>query len=214
LFNDKDKKELIRESFGKPSDEFISFVTNKALFNILEESRKYRNKWKGHGGFPSSTEVKQRVTILEQTLTKLRNVISDGFSRNKLISAITGPISEGIHNCNSAELTGTRTPFNEINVRSIIPLETKMLYFLHEGSDTPIKLIPFLKYDQQTKACYFYSSIEGSGVRYVSFHFEKNSEITEEINDKFKEVLKILERKKTIENLTSTSMPPKKGGTA
>ena len=214
LFNDNDKKELIRESFGKPSDEFISLVTNKALFNILEESRKYRNKWKGHGGLPRSTEVKQRVTILEQTLTKLRNVISDGFSRNKLISAMAGTYSDGIHNYNATELTGTRTPFNEINIKSIKPLDKKMLYFLHEGSDTPIELIPFLKYDQQTKACYFYNSIEGSGVRYVSFHFDKNSEITEEINDKFKEVLKILERKKTTENLVSTSMQPKKDGTA
>ena len=99
------------------------------------------------------------------------------------------------------ELTGTRIPFNEINVKSIKPLDTKMLYFLHEGSHTPIELIPILKYDQQTKACYFYNSIEGSGVRFVSFHFDKNSEITEEINDKFKEVLKILERKKSTEDL-------------
>ena len=143
---------------------------------------------------PSTTEVKQRVTILEQTLTKLRNVINDGFSHNKLISAKAGTYSDGIHNYNATELTGTRIPFNEVNVKSIKPLDTKMLYFLHEGSDTPIELIPFLKYDQQTKACYFYNSIEGSGVRFVSFHFDKNSEITEEINGKGMEVCQVLQK--------------------
>jgi len=194
LFNDKERKELIRLSFGKPSEEFTSLVTNKSLFNILDEAREYRNK-KAHGGLSSKTEIKQKVTILEQTLLKLRKVIGDGFSRSKLISANTSTYSDGIFSYNATELTGTRTPFNEIILKSIKPLDTKALYFLHDGSDTPIELIPFLKYDQQTKACYFYNSIEGSGVKFVSFHFDKNSEITEEINEKFKEVLKILERK-------------------
>lgn len=200
LLNDKIKKELIKTSFGKPSDEFIALVTDKALFNILEESRIYRNKWKGHGGLPSFKETKQRVTSLEGTLAKLRNIIKDGFSSSKLISAKAGTYSEGVHNYNATELTGTRTPFNEINVKSINPLDTNKLYLFHEGSDTPIELIPFLKYNQEDKACYFYNSIEGSGVRFISFHFDKNSEIEEEINDAFKEVLKILEREKTTEN--------------
>ena len=160
-----------------------------------------RNKWKGHGGLPSSKEIKQRVTSLEGTLVKLRNVIKDGFSRSKLISAKAGTYSEGVHNYNATELTGTRTPFNEINVKSINPLDTNKLYLFHEGSDTPIELIPFLKYNQEDKACYFYNSIEGSEVRFVSFHFDKNSEIEEEINDAFKKVLKILEREKTTDNL-------------
>ncbi|MBA7515106.1 hypothetical protein ES705_07144 [subsurface metagenome] len=192
LLNDKDNKNLCTEIFGNPSKEFFNFITSKGIINLLNDVREYRNKWKGHGGVTSEQEYKNRVTILEQKLTELREHIGEGFSDCRLISAKTNTYSNGVFTYNAKELIGNRTPFNETEIESLIPLDVSKLYFIHSGQNKPIELLPFIKYNQETKACYFYNSIEGSDIRWVSFHYEKISELNEKLDEKFNEILNIL----------------------
>jgi len=196
LLNDKNNKEIVKTLFGNPSQEFFDFITNKGIFNILNEIREYRNKWKGHGGVTGEQENKNRVIILEQKLTELRKIIKDGFLDFRLISAGSSLLEDGVNICKVRELVGTRTPFNETEITSLIQLDIKKLYFITLGSNKPIELLPFLKYNQEDKACYFYSSIETNDIRWISFHYEKNSEINEVLDEKFGEVLNLLNRMK------------------
>jgi len=192
LLNEKDNSKLCAEVFGNPSKEFFNFVTSKGIINLLNDVREYRNKWKGHGGVSSEQENKNRVTILEQKLTELRALIREGFSDCRLISATTNTYSNGVYTFKAKELIGNRTPFNEIEIESLIPLDVSKLYFIHSGQNRPIELLPFIKYNQEAKACYFYNSIEGSNVRWVSFHYEEISELNEQLDEKFNEILNIL----------------------
>ena len=89
-------------------------------------------------------------------------------------------------------LVGNRIPFNEIDVESIRPMDTAKLYMLHEGQNTPVELLPFIKYDNISKACYYYNKIESGNSRWISFHYEKNSELKIPLDNKFEEVLAIL----------------------
>jgi hypothetical protein len=196
LLNNKDNSEIIKALFGNPTNEFFDFITNKGIFNVLNEVREYRNKWKGHGGVSSKQENKNRVIILEQKLTELRKVINDGFSDFKLISAGSSFLEDGVNVCTIRELVGIRTPFNQTEIMSLIQLDVKKLYFMFSGSNKPIEMLPFIKYNQENKACYFYSSIESNDVRWISFHYEKKSEISEVLNEKFGEVLELLNSKK------------------
>ena len=191
LLNGKDTKELCAEVFGNPSKEFFNFVTSKGIINLLNDVREYRNKWKGHGGVTSKHESKNRATILEQKLTELRSLIGEGFSDCRLIVATTNTYSNGVFTYKAKELIGNRTPFNEIEIDSLIPLDISKLYFIHSGQNRPIELLPFIKFNQETKACYFYNSIEGSNIRWVSFHYEKISELNEKLDEKFTEILNI-----------------------
>ena len=192
LLNEKENKEIVLSLFGNPSNEFIEFITNKKVITILEEVREYRNKWKGHGGISSNQEDLNRVTLLEQKLNNLRQEIKDAFSNCKLIVAENSKYKNGVFIYKTKELVGIRTPFNEVEIESLIPLDNSKLYFLHENQNRPIELLPFIKYNQESKACYFYNSIESNDIRFVSFHFEQNAEFTEVLDEKFEEVLEIL----------------------
>ncbi len=194
FLSDEDKKDLCTEVFGNPTKEFFNFITNKVIINLLNDVREYRNKWKGHGGVTGEQENKNRVTILEQKLIEFRGQIGEGFSDFRLITASTNTYTNGIYKYKAKELIGNRTPFNEIDIDSLIPLDVSKLYFIHSGQIKPIELLPFIKYNQETTACYFYNSIEGSNIRWVSFHYEKNSELTEELDEKFNEILNILKQ--------------------
>ena len=192
LLNEKDNKDIVLSLFGNPSAEFLEFITNKKVITILEEVREYRNKWKGHGGVSSNQEDLNRVTLLEQKLNNLRQEIKDAFANCKLIVAESSKYKNGIFLYKTKELVGIRTPFNEVEIESLIPLDESKLYFLHENQNKPIELLPFIKYNQESKACYFYNSIESNDIRFVSFHFEQNAEFTETLDEKFEEVLAIL----------------------
>ena len=192
LLNEKENKEIVLSLFGNPSNEFLEFITNKRIITILEEVREYRNKWKGHGGVSSNQEDLNRVTLLEQKLNNLHQEIKDAFSNCKLIVADNSKYTNGVFIYKAKELVGIRTPFNEVEIESLIPLDENKLYLLHENQNKPIELLPFIKYNQESKACYFYNSIESNDIRFVSFHFEQNAEFTEVLDEKFEEVLAIL----------------------
>lgn len=92
------------------------------------------------------------------------------------------------------KLVGARTPFNEISIKSLIPLDKKKLYLAHSNQNKPVELMPFIKFVEVSDAVYFYTSIESKNVRWVSYHFDKNPEITQPAdNDLFRafEFLKV-----------------------
>ena len=191
--NDKDEKDIFFDLLGKPSSEFLNLITSKKIIPILDNVREYRNDWKGHGGVAGEQENINRLTLLEKELNSLRQVIQGAFDDCRLISATTGDYKNGIHNYKAKELVGNKTPFNEIKVISLKPLDKDKLYFVHQNHNEPIELLPFIKFNQESKACYFYNSIKTTNVRWISFHFEQESELYEAVDEKFEELFKILE---------------------
>lgn len=181
--NDKNTKEHCFELFGNPNDSFLEMLSNKRLVNILMEVANLRNKWKGHGGISSEEENSHRVVTLEKQLNEFRQIISGAFEETTVISPTTSSFEDGIFNFNAKELIGARTPFNEINIKSLIPLDRKKLYMSHSGQSKPIELLPFVKFVEESDAIYFYTSVESKNVRWVSYHFDKASEIKQPVDD-------------------------------
>lgn len=184
---DKDKQDLCKSLYGNPSVAFLSMLTSKGIVNILLSIAELRNKWKGHGGITSEEENKQRVTTLERQLNELRKFIDDGFEETRMLSPTTSTYEDGVFTFNAKELVGARTPFNEISIKSLIPLDKKKLYLAHSSQNKPVELLPFIKFVEISDAVYFYTSIESKNVRWVSYHFDKNPEITQPAdNDLFR----------------------------
>lgn len=172
-----DKKDYCRSLFGNPSEAFLSMITSKAIGNVLSEVANLRNKWKGHGGITSERENDQRVVTLEQQLNEFRKHIADAFEDTKMLSPTNGSFEKGIFTFNAKELIGARTPFNEITVKSLIPLDKKKLYLTNLEQKKPLELLPFIKFIEASDAIYFYTSIESKDVRWVSYHFDKEAEL-------------------------------------
>lgn len=177
--SDKDKQDLCRSIYGNPSDEFFQMLTSKGIVNILFVALEFRNRWKGHGGISNDEENKQRVTTLEQQLNELRKLIADGFDETRMLSPTTNIYEDGVFTFNAKELVGARTPFNEISIKSLVPLDKRKLYLAHSNQNKPVELLPFIKFVEVSDAVYFYSSIESKNARWVSYHFEKTPEMTQ-----------------------------------
>ena len=74
-----------------------------------------------------------------------------------------------------------------ITIKSLVRLDKKKLYLTHTNQYKPVSLLPFVKFVEVSDAVYFYTSIESKNVRWVSYHFDKNPEITQPVdNDLFK----------------------------
>ena len=71
-------------------------------------------------------------------------------------------------------------------------MDVTKLYMLHEGQNSPVELLPFIRYNQESKACYYYNKVESGNTRWVSFHYEETSEIQVPLDEKFEEVLNVL----------------------
>jgi hypothetical protein len=174
---DNDKKEYCKSLFGNPTEAFLSMITSKGIVNVLIEVANLRNKWKGHGGITSEEENNQRVLTLEQQLNEFRKHIADAFEDTRMLSPTTSSFEDGIFTFNAKELIGARTPFNEVTIKSLIPLDRKKLYLCNSEQTKPLELLPFIKFVEASDAIYFYTSIESKDVRWVSYHFDKEAEL-------------------------------------
>ena len=175
--SDNDKKEYCKSLFGNPTEAFLSMITSKGIVNVLIEVANLRNKWKGHGGITSEEENNQRVLTLERQLNEFRKHIADAFEDTRMLSPTTSSFEDGIFTFNAKELIGARTPFNEVTIKSLIPLDRKKLYLCNSEQTKPLELLPFIKFVEASDAIYFYTSIESKDVRWVSYHFDKEAEL-------------------------------------
>lgn len=192
LLGNKKMNDHVLNIMGNPSKSFINMLLDSNINNILKDVSIYRNKWKGHSGVVNKTEEENRLNKLEENLNKLRNIIADSFDEVTIISPLKNEYCDGIYLYSAKELIGTNTIFNEIEIKSVIPLDKKKLYLVQSSNNRPIELLPLIKYSESYNAFYYYSSIESGSVRWISYHFTNKSELEEPVNKSIESFLKLL----------------------
>ncbi|HYH14944.1 MAG TPA: hypothetical protein VD794_06985 [Flavisolibacter sp.] len=180
--NNSETRDICKSLYGNPSQSFLDSITNKEIITTLFEASSLRNQWKGHGGISSEEENSQRVAKLEQLLSELRRLIADGFDEVDLVKPKSGELENGLWTFNGKLLKGAKSPFKDVKTKSLIGLEKNKIYIAHKDQLKPVELLPFIKYYDVEEACYFYSSIESTNVRWVSYHFERNPELVQPID--------------------------------
>ena len=181
LKEDKNNKERLLELFGRPEHDFLEMLTNKEIFNELDEINKHRNEWKGHGGAANSQEYTRRLTLLESNLAKVRQVITNNWETALLLLPDSSKYNGGVYDYQVKAVKGTRTPFKKTMVKTLAPMDDEKLYLLHANQQTPVKLLPFIRMlaspEKEQNACYFYNRQDGKKVRWVSYHFDSQPEV-------------------------------------
>lgn len=190
--SNKEKSELCESLLGNPPEGFFTMITNKGIVNVLLDTAELRNKWKGHGGISSEEDDRRKFVTLEERLNEIRKFLADGFEDTRILSPSTNEYEAGVYTYKAKELVGARTPFHEIIIKSLIPLDRKKLYLSHSGQNRPIELLPFIKFNETSEACYFYTSIESKNVRWISYHFDKDPEIIQPADDEILRAFEIL----------------------
>jgi hypothetical protein len=97
------------------------------------------------------------------------------------LSAGSNEYSDGIFEYQAKALIGTRTFFKQVTVKTLTPMDKNKIYMLHAQQQRPIELLPFIRLMESPKtqenAIYFYNRMVGDEVRWLSYHFDKESEI-------------------------------------
>jgi hypothetical protein len=199
LLSDEETREQCLTLFGRPNDDFIKMITNKAMYSSLREASSFRNNWIGHTGVVGKKTWDERLILAEDILAQIRKMITDNFSSMPLISPELSEFDKGVFHINVKMLMGTRIIFKKNIVNTLIPMEKNRLYLIANGQGLPLKLLPLVKIMESPRteqnACYFYNRIEKEGVRWISYHFDSESEIVKP-DDEVMQALSLLRQKK------------------
>lgn len=156
--------------FGNPDPEFINKITSYKLFEILSEVNRYRNSWDAHGPVVSSQEYENRHNLLRNSISKLFEHLGNTFNHNLLVLPLDSTFNDGIHHYTVKKFMGSRNRFISIKIDTVIPMDSKNIYLITGNYRNPIKLLPLLKY--YNNSCYFYNSSpkDHNQIEYVSYH--------------------------------------------
>lgn len=172
--------ERCRELFQTRDLDLVEALTRVELATIFRHAWDRRNNWAGHGGVAGQRVQRERLRELDDLLTRARAVLGWSFETWTLLKPGPMTLSGKTFDLTATVLKGTNPVFRRQQMKLTQALDTTRLYLLDDGNTRALELVPFMRIIAGTKgqdACYFYNRIEGSEVRWVSYHFHAEPEL-------------------------------------
>lgn len=175
IAGDPESRALCRELFADESLGLAEMLASRDLPSLLSTTNKMRNDWSGHGGVVSQAEASLRNAQLVTELHKLREAMSDAWSRVQLIRALGCQPKRGVFDNEIAVMMGSNSEFLKDSRTMSTWLDVERLYLVSKDSGRALTLLPLVRVGPSPasakNACYFFNRIEKDGVRFVSYHF-------------------------------------------
>jgi N-6 DNA Methylase len=180
--------ELCKNLFSCSNVNLLGILFSKSLNGVIQETNTNRNLWTGHGGIVSQHTAEERHTALQASLATVRDLFRAYWDQFELVQPRVCRVRNGIFENEVDRLMGPRVPFEVVERKTSIPLETGALYLLPNYEARALRLIPFIKIMPSPKtaqnACYFYNRQQKDNkVRFVSYHFEQEAEVIGDFTD-------------------------------
>ena len=158
----------------------LNMLLSKDLVRILQAANSIRNNH-AHGGVASQREDASIHRNLEELITDTRKFTGNNWKQYELVQPSDCRFSGGMLEYKVKRIMGMRTPFETVERRTITGMEDERLHLLGPDGDRALELIPFIRVmpspKTESNACYYYNRKQGDHQRYVSYHFESESEI-------------------------------------
>ena len=188
MMDDASKVEVWSRIYGTPSETVMAMLCEPEVRSVLQRANRIRNDWSGHPGAIGEEKAQQIHDELMGLVYVLRGVFGRSWLGYELIQPEDGRYNSGVYNYKAKRLMGSRsTPFAETQVESIQPLESGALYLFDDVSQTGLKLSPFVLVmpspEKRANACFIFNRREAGGFRFVSYHFEDESEVEDAFPD-------------------------------
>ncbi len=187
LNSNEESQNRYKAMFRTLDREILDVLFSRKIIPILQKTNELRNEWTGHGGVVNQRDAQGRHTILANYLSELRSVFGTGWKNYELIRAGANRYFEGIYHYDVERLVGCREPFEERKIKVDVPMDYGQLYFLSTGEKKPLRLLPLIRVIASPKtdqdACYFYNRVQRDGIRFVSYHFNAESEVVASFKD-------------------------------
>jgi len=182
LAGSNNDRALCASLFGNPSLILPERLSDPELSRILSTTNKMRNDWRGHGGVLGQNEAKARNELLVAELQKFRETFADVWNEIQLIQSLSCKPRRGIFETEIAVMIGSNNEFlKETRIMSI-GLDVENLYLSSKDGNGALKLVPLIRVGPSPRsannACYFFNRIEHEGMRYVSYHYIDEPELT------------------------------------
>lgn len=197
--NSDRRKQDILNAYKASKQTYVEQLSNKGIITVLKEAVAIRNRWQGHSGAVSDLKAQEIHDKLISLLQKIRGLITGIWECYELILPESGKYSQGEFLYKARRIVGNRTPFEQTEVSTVHPLEDNCLHLVSCETNDAIKLLPLLQVIPGPKtdvdACYFYNRIEKQTgeARYVSYHFDRDSDLTTKVNDEMMAALSLIE---------------------
>jgi hypothetical protein len=164
----------------------LNMLLSKDLVRILQAANSIRNN-NAHGGVASQREDANIHRNLEELITDTRKFTGNNWKQYELVQPSDCRFSGGMLAYKVKRIMGTRTPFETVERRTITGMEDERLHLLAPDGDRALELIPFIRVmpspKTESNACYYYNRTQGDQQRYVSYHFESESEFEAAFDD-------------------------------
>ena len=165
------------------SKEFLKMISDKKMYNVLENVLQLRN-FKSHSGILESDRF---LLNLENSLSEIHNIIGNHYKFVILIKPGHNELKKGLYYHEIWQLTGIITPFKILdNFESLEPMDVEKLYFMDTLIKKPLEIkFPFIKILESPKEvkniCYFFNGIEEEEFQFTSYHhrFPANKKLSD-----------------------------------
>jgi hypothetical protein len=172
--------------FATSSRDVLEMLFDSRLVTVLQTANSIRNG-KAHGGVLGPTGIQEAHNQLMDLVQTCRSITGGVWDRYELIQPSECRYAGGLFNYKVRMITGTRTPFVTMDRKLVNSMEDGYLHLLDPEGDRGMKLLPFIRVMPSPKteanACYFYNKSLASNQRFVSYHFEGDSEIEGNFED-------------------------------
>ena len=160
----------------------LETISSKRIVTIIAETNRLRNEWQGHTGAIGRRDAIVRHESLRELLVSVQKEFGIMWSDYQMIRPESSRYDGKTHLSDCHLLVGSRTPFRQIEVETEGPLVAAGLYLWSPGQTRALRLLPLIKImpspRTQENACYFFNRTKGDVARFLSYHFEADSEVT------------------------------------
>ena len=184
----KETQERCFDLFRTRNLVFLEGLLSGPIVGILQEANGLRNRWLGHSGAVGGEEAHSRDVVLSGLLANLRAELGGAWDGMALIlPSERSRFARGLFHYQVSQVMGSRTPFTPMQIELTEPLEDQRLYLLGSEENRGLKILPLVRImaspSSAQNAAYFYNRRQAGGMRFISYHFEAPSEVTEEFPD-------------------------------
>ena len=160
----------------------LEMLMSKRLLHILQTANKLRNDWKGHAGAIGEDQAHFLHNQLRELVEQVRSEFGRKWTSYQLIRPGKMTYRDGVYTVECQLLMGTRnSPFEETIIEAEEVMDATHLYLYDRVERSGLKLAPLIDVlpspEKETMACFIYNRLENESARWVSYHFDKTSEI-------------------------------------
>jgi hypothetical protein len=181
LLGNKDQSQLCNTMYVTEDPNTLSVLSSKKLSSILENVVSKRNDWRGHTGIVGSKEASDRLKLLFDYVADLREVFGTFWEEYLLIMPRSMQLSaEAKYEVEIGKAIGPLYQFERVKISLTGSVVSGQFQMWDEYQSETLPLIPFVRMMSTTSesdnACYFYNRTDSKGIRFISHHYELESE--------------------------------------